>query len=253
MKAVVYTMVVVLGLAAFGCGPDKVTETLQDARFAVGGSVVYAGDTELAITDTAITITDLGGKTWEATSNSEGLWKISDLHEGSYVIEYVKDGYDPLLSAFDLNAVGENDFTDMYVGLGQTLMSETQLNATISAPFQVVLENGDFMAHGGPQVLRYSMSGDGLVTVDFNMPLYSGDFDVRMYNQESGSAIYATPDTGRMHWTFSAADIDTLFTGYADADPFSLHALQILGAWSYTEIHDDVTAVNAEIQFDVVN
>ena len=253
MKAVVYTVMVALGLAAVGCGPDKVTETLQNPNFAVGGSVAYVGDTDYAISDANITITDLGGKTWEGTTNEDGLWKISDLHEGSYLIEYSKDGYESLLGAFDLDAIGENDFTDMYLGLGQTTLAETRLTATVSAPFQVVLENGDFMAHGGPQVLRYSLASDGIVTVDFNMPIYSGDFVVRIYNQQSGSAVYATPDTGRTHWTFSAADLDTLFTGYADVDPFTLHALEILGAWSYTEIHDDVTSVSAEIQFDLVN
>ena len=252
-KLASFTTVFALALASVGCGPDKVTETLQDPSFDVGGAVVYSGDTDYAIADVTITMTDLGDKTWEGTTNSQGLWEIGNLHEGSYIVEFSKDGYDTERVALDLHAVGENDFTDMYVGMGQTSLNETSLSATVSAPFQVTLENGDFMAHGGPQVLRYSLTGDGLITVDFNKPLYSGDTSVRIYNQQSGGLIYATPDSGRTHWTFSAVDIDALFNGFADSDPFTLHRLEIVGAWSYTDIHDDVTAVSAEIQFDLVN
>ena len=145
--------------------------------------------------------------------------------------------------------MGENDFNDMFVGLGTIALSETQLSATVSAPFSVTLANGDFMAHGGQQVLRYSAATDSLVTVDFNKPLYSGDFSVRI-SGDFGT-VYATPDQGRTHWTFSAADIDSVLA--PDNDPFTLSSLAIVGAWSYTDIHDDIVSLSAEIRFDAVN
>jgi len=231
-----------------GCGPDEITETLQNAAFDVGGAVVYAGDAELPIADVAIEIKDINDKAYDGTTNAAGLWTIPNLREGAYTLTYTKTGYKSSTAPFTLDALGENDFENMFIGLGTHAMRETQLQADIGAPFNVTLVNGDFMAHGGPQTIEYSMSGDSIVTVDFNKPLYGGDFSVRISGQLG--TIYAVPDQGRTHWTFTVPELNSALM--ADTNDFTLSTFQIVGAFSYTDIHDEVTAVNAEILFDCV-
>lgn len=243
------------GLALAGCGPDEFTKTLQDARYDVGGAVVYAGDTSQGLEGASVVVKDLNGKELAATTNADGLWVVENVPPGVYTETYTLEGYEDYTGQFVLEAVGENDFKDMFVGRGTVGLQETQLKGSLGAPFSVDVEDGDSLANGiAGMDLVYSRSGDSFITLTFNKPVYTDPYAMRLQDGVTGYSMYATPNQDLTAWTFSKQEIESLGGNglTADGDGSTLHTITITNALSYTEIHGDETHVNATIRFDCV-
>lgn len=251
--------ILVFGLVsalAAACGPTVLRDQ-HGVKFKTGGQVVYGGDTTIVLPGVAVTLTDTDGIVTTANTDSSGLWTMKNLLPGVYAARYELAGYEPLLTSLELDAFGSNEVSNPFIAAGTIQLNEISLTATF-APFGTVLTNGQQLFDGvGGNVLTYSVTNDGAISVTFPQRVFAGQ--VRLTDGETGQQIDATLDTANgTSFTFSKIEIDNINGGgggggnalTADNNPFTWHRIQVQNVETFSPIHGTLRQINATAWFN---
>ena len=240
----------ILVLASSCGGGDNEGSGLQSVEFDIGGSVAYAGDATEFLPGALITVVDLTGEERSTTTDSHGLWSLTDLPPGVYFERYELEGYEPLVGIFSLEAFGENDVENPFVSRPPALLTESLLRAS-AMPFAVTIEDGSQLDDGfGGLSLVYRPAADGAITLEFTHPLdasfasledtITGDFIIAVLDSTTGSVF-----------RFSENAIEALNDGaglITDTLPQTKHHI-FVSANARTPIHADPIELDATIEF----
>lgn len=247
-----YRALALLACTATACGGERAPRQTHEVSFEIGGAVAYQGDSEF-LPGATVTITRLDGSELTATTNSAGIWAVSDLSPGVYGELYELPGYEPLAGVFSLEAFGENDVANVFVSRPVALLTETPLRLRVE-PFGTTVGDGEFLIDGvAGETIVYSRSAHSAIELTATLPIYSHT-NVYVLDGLTGDFAIAILDTAsRTIFTIPAGDIDGMNGGLgitADQDPFSLHSIVLDSVGSFLPIHGDVTTVDAVLRFN---
>lgn len=253
MSCLVRIGVISFSLGLFACGRSDRPSTYS-IRFDVGGAVAYRNDPATPLAGVRVTLSSVESLELSTTTNSAGLWTISDLEPGVYAETYDLDGYEPVFGSFSLDAFGENDFSNVFVSRPTVELREFPIRASV-LPLGATLTHGDALIDGvGGNEFVYDVSADGAILVTFNYRVYTAGY---AYLEDGMTGTFATASLDSATstiFTFSEAQLDAMNGGSgltADQNPSTLHYLYVTGD-SFTPIHGEPTAMVATLRFNAV-
>ncbi len=230
----------VLLLAAAACGRKEPGQT-HTVKADVGGAVTFSGDPAIRLGGVLVTLTDLEGNTRTATTSVDGLWIIENVLPGVYIETYELAGYETWSGAFGIDAFGPNDVKNVFVPRPDVGLDERHLRASVSAPFPMVLMDGDQPVDGfGGVTAVYHPAVDGTITATMDRRIIDGN--ARLIDGETGNALDAdrTDTATETVFTWDATQIDQLNGGgglTTDTDPFTFHIILIENVDAITPLH----------------
>jgi hypothetical protein len=239
--------------ASAACADGRRAHQTHSVRFDVGGSVAYAGPPSEPLIGVAVTLIDVEGNEFLATTGSHGLWTIEGVRPGVFFERFELAGYQALEREFSIEAFGENDVSNPFIARPPALLEETRLRGTVE-PFGVSLSDGDELFDGvGGASIEYSLGDSEDVMVALNAATTEGA--LVLLDMISGDFVVAALDTATMTTiTIAATQIEGMNGGTGltpSPGPLDLHQLGV-SVSGFTPIHGDPVNLEAAVWFRAV-
>ena len=144
MRSAGYSITFALLVLGTGCSEDATTtattnqEVPISVTYDIGGAVALEDSTtglpdeNIPVEAVTVTLTDSIDTATTATTTAEGLWEMLAIAPGIYGLSYAKTGFDSVNDQVQIEATGETNISNQFIGFGTQPLAEEGITATTS-------------------------------------------------------------------------------------------------------------------------